>query len=155
MRRLGARNPFFGLLILPFFWTAHLASGADQKSFEKLMETLAQAWNGGNARKAADCFTKDAIYTEPPDKQIYRGREALFKFFGGNAGRPGAMKMTWHHLAFNARTQVGAGEFSFTYGTTAHGVAVVKLQDGKISRWREYWYESKLPWEKFTRKNHF
>ena len=125
------------------------------EGFTALLEALASAWNEGDAARAADCFTPDAVYLEPPAKQLYRGRQALFEFFGGNEGRPGQMSMRWHHLAFSPETQVGFGEFSFTYGTTAHGVAVVRLRDGKIANWREYWYESELPWAEFVRENPF
>jgi ketosteroid isomerase-like protein len=123
--------------------------------FETLMQALAAGWNAGNAQKAADCFTENAVYSEPPDKQLYRGRDALLKFFGGNEGRKRAMKMTWHHLVFNERTQIGAGEFTFEYGGIVHGVAMLKIENGKISHWREYWYESAFDWEKFTRSNPF
>lgn len=60
------------------------------------------------------------------------------------------MSMTWHHIAFDSTTQVGAGEFTFTYGSTVHGVAMIKVRNGKISRWREYWYESDLEWDEFA-----
>lgn len=123
--------------------------------FESLMQTLASGWSEGNAQKAADCFTEDAIYSEPPDKQLYRRRAALFKFFGGSEGRKRAMKMVWHHLVFNDQTQIGAGEFTFDYGGTVHGMAIVKIKNGKIANWREYWYESALDWEKFTKSNPF
>ena len=123
--------------------------------FEILLRTLAEGWNEGNAQKAADCFTENAVYSEPPDKQLYRGRAALFKFFGGAEGRKRAMKMTWHHLVFNEQTQIGAGEFTFEYGGTVHGVAMVKIENGRISNWREYWYESALDWERFTHSNPF
>lgn len=123
--------------------------------FERLMQTVADGWNDGNARKAAECFTEDAIYTEPPDKQLYKGREALFKFFGGNEGRKSEMKMTWHHLMFNEREQIGAGEFTFEYGGKVHGMVIVKVANGQISNWREYWYESELEWEKFIGENKF
>ena len=132
-----------------------VAQKIDTAQFEVLMQSLAEGWNQGNARQAADCFTENAIYSEPTDKQLYRGRDALFKFFGGDAGRKGAMKMTWHHLTFNERTQIGAGEFTFEYGSKVHGVAMVKVERGKISRWREYWYESPLDWEKFVGSNPF
>ena len=119
------------------------------------MKTLAEGWNEGKARKAADCFTENAIYSEPPNKQLYRGREALFRFFGGKEGRKGAMQMSWHHLVFNEQTQIGAGEFTFIYGSKVHGVAMVKVEHGKISNWREYWYESSLDWKKFIGENQF
>ena len=119
------------------------------------MQTLADGWNEGNAQKAADCFAENAVYSEPPNKQLYRGRVALFKFFGGSEGRKSAMKMTWHHLVFDERNQLGAGEFTFEYGSTVHGVAMIKIEDGKIGNWREYWYESSLNWTEFTRTNPF
>jgi ketosteroid isomerase-like protein len=131
------------------------AARADDSDFRKLMETLAEGWNRGDAAKAADCFTADAVYVEPPDKQVYRGRAALYEMFGGAKGRKETMKMTWHHLVFDSERQIGAGEFTFEYGGPVHGVAVVRLRDGKISNWREYWYESKLAWDEFTRNNPF
>jgi hypothetical protein len=155
-RRKNSRA--FWLIFLPLVVAAPIDIKARQTNtaqFESLMKTLADGWNEGNAKKAVDCFTKNAVYSEPPDKQLYRGNAALFKFFGGNEGRKRAMKMTWHHLVFNERTQIGAGEFTFVYGGTVHGVAMVRIEHGKISNWREYWYESPLDWEKFTRSNPF
>jgi ketosteroid isomerase-like protein len=123
--------------------------------FRALVQRLADGWSSGNARQAADCFTEDAVYSEPPDKQLYRGRDALFRFFGGEKGRPQAMKMTWHHLAFDETDQIGFGEFTFEFGGRVHGVAVVKVEGGRIRNWREYWYESDLDWDRFVAANPF
>jgi hypothetical protein len=123
--------------------------------FRALMQKLADGWSSGNARQAADCFTEDAVYSEPPDKQLHRGRDALFRFFGGEKGRPQAMKMTWHHLAFDESRQIGFGEFTFEYGGRVHGVAVVRIAEGRIRNWREYWYESSLDWDRFVGENPF
>ena len=48
-----------------------------ETEFERMMQTIADGWNEGNARKAADCFSMDAIYSEPPEKQLYHGRDEL------------------------------------------------------------------------------
>jgi len=125
------------------------------RDFRAIMERLAAGWTEGEARRAADCFTEDALYTEPPDKQIYRGREELFRFFGGTAGRRQKMTMTWHHLFFDEERQIGCGEFTFEFGSKSHGVAVVRIADGRIRNWREYWYESDLDWERFVGENRF
>ncbi len=123
--------------------------------FETIMQALANAWNQGDAQAAAELFSEDAVYSQPPDKQLYQGRDKLYQFFGGANGRPSAMSMTWHHLAYNEDTQIGLGEFSFTYGSTAHGVAVVKIEEGKITNWREYWVDSDRSWKEFVRENDF
>lgn len=57
-----------------------------QSEFAQLLQRLADGWNSGDAQQAADCFTEDALYTEPPDKQYYSGRDALYRFFGGADG---------------------------------------------------------------------
>jgi ketosteroid isomerase-like protein len=121
------------------------------------MGALAAGWNAGDARKAADVFTEDALYLEPPDKQFYAGRPALYEFFGGaNTRKPEPpMKMTWHHLAFDEASQVGFGEYTFQMNRRYHGIVVVKIRGGKISNWREYQYESKLDWKEFVAKSPF
>src|SRR5271165_5021025 len=60
----------------------------DQAGFQKLIGTLTDGWNSNNARQAADCFTEDAMFSSPPNPQIWKGRQALFEFFGGEKGRP-------------------------------------------------------------------
>jgi uncharacterized protein (TIGR02246 family) len=123
--------------------------------FRELMETVAAGWNAGDARKAADCFTEDALYLEPPDKQFYAGRPALYEFFGGATKPEPPMKMTWHHLAFDEASQVGFGEYTFQMNRRYHGIVVVKIREGKIANWREYQYESRLDWKDFVAKSPF
>jgi SnoaL-like domain len=123
--------------------------------FQKLLQIVADGWNEGNARKAADCFTEDAIYIEPPDKQIYVGRKALFEFFGGDKNPDPPMSMTWHHRAFNEDSQIGFGEYTYQGGNRYHGIVIIKIKNGKISNWHEYQYKSNLDWKKFIEKNEF
>jgi uncharacterized protein (TIGR02246 family) len=42
-----------------------------QEEFRQLLQTVADGWNAGDARLAAACFTEDAVYVEPPDRQRY------------------------------------------------------------------------------------
>lgn len=123
--------------------------------FNTLMRTVAAGWNEGNAKKAADCYTEDALYTEPPDKQVYAGREALYEFFGGGKRPEPPMKMTWRHLAFDEESQIGFGEYTFQMNNRYHGIVIVKIKGGKISNWREYQYKSDLDWKEFVKKNDF
>ena len=140
-------------------WLAGPASPGPAKvttaEFRRLMETVSAGWNSGDARKAADCFTEDALYLEPPDKQFYAGRPALYEFFGGATRPEPPMTMTWHHLAFDEASQVGFGEYTFQMNRRYHGIVVVKIRGGKISNWREYQYESKLEWRDFVAKSPF
>lgn len=125
------------------------------EEFRQLMQTVSDGWNEGDARKAADCFSKDAIYVEPPDKQLYHGRAELYEFFGGDSGPDIPMKMTWHHLAFNEQEQIGFGEYSFEMHGRYHGIVVVRVEAGLIKQWREYQYRTELDWDAFTNHNPF
>ena len=122
--------------------------------FEQLMQNIADGWNEGNPRKAADCFSMEAIYCEPPQKQLYHGRHELYEFFGGDHGTEIPMKMTWHHLAFNEQQQIGFGEYTFEMDGRYHGI-VVKTEAGLIKHWREYQYQAGLDWQQFTQHNQF
>lgn len=128
----------------------------DDTGFVVLVNEVAAGWTANDARRAANAFHPDAIYSEPPDKQLYRGRETLFRFFGGEQGRPYRMAMTWHHLSFDEASQVGAGEFTFAWeGGQVHGMVSIRVRDGLIANWREYFYESPLGWEAFQGANRF
>jgi hypothetical protein len=120
----------------------------DIQEFTTLMQTVADGWMEQNAQKAADSFTDDAVYMQPPDRQLYIGKENLVKFFNGVT--PGT-KMTWHNLAINEN--IGFGEFTFEMSGQDHGVVVVELQDGKIKKWREYMWSGNLTYEEFLDTN--
>jgi hypothetical protein len=99
--------------------------------FKKLMQRIAEAWSVGNAVVAASYFTE----------------KALFEFCGGHSPKP-PLQMIWRHLAFDEPKQVGYGKYvfqQFVFGERSvqiknsyHGIVWVKVEDGKISGWREY-----------------
>ncbi len=134
---------------------SHLKTMTTTTGFKQLMQAVAQGWNEGDARKAADCYTPDAVYLEPPDKQWYIGRPALYEFFGGARKTEPPMKMQWHHLAFDEASQVGFGEYTFQMHQRYHGIVTVKITGGLISFWREYQYQSDQDWEAFTGRSRF
>jgi hypothetical protein len=117
--------------------------------FKQLLQTVADGWNTGNPKKAADCFSHDAVYMEPPDKQLVKTYEQLFKYFGGD--EPKQMTLVWHQLMFDEDTQVGSGEFTFQIegSDKNHGMVIVELDNDKIKFWREYYKISTLEFEEF------
>lgn len=136
--------------------TTQSALAVSASEFVALMNALAEAWNAGEGARAAELFTSDAIYQEPPDGPHFSGRDAIRRHFVGDGAesRP-PMKMQWHHLAFEPSTGVGFGEYSFEMYSRCHGVVVIQLQGWLIRRWREYRYKSALSWEAFTAANPF
>ena len=131
------------------------ASTLTPAEFRDHMKQLADAWNRGDARVAADLFAEDALYSSPPNSRIHDGRQDLFEWFGGAHGRPKPMRMVWHHLVFDEEQQIGAGEYTFTYGMRTHGMVLIRFRDGRIANWREYEIESPLDWDVVVGKNQF
>lgn len=122
----------------------------DRGEFADLMNQLAAAWASPDADLAAECFTDDAIYMEPPDQQLFVGREQIAAYF--SPLRPGTY-LRFQHLWFDEDTGVGAVEFSFGVEgreTADHGVAVVSVRDGRISVWREYHRKGPADFEEFV-----
>ena len=123
----------------------------EHDGFVTLMETIAEAWNAGDTERGLACFTEDAVYMEPPDRQRYEGRAELYGFFGGEDPPP--MSMRWHHLVVEG--DIGVGEYTYRGDRQYHGLVIVQLRDGVISRWREYEVESPLSWEEFAGPSRF
>lgn len=122
--------------------------------FTSVMHTIQDAWSDGNARKAADCFTENAIYSSPPSRG-HQGRENIYQHFGGAKGLAMPMKIEWHHLLFDPSQQLGMAEFTYQYHLQTNGVVVLKFSSGLISNWREYDVPSDLIWSKFVGPNDF
>lgn len=60
------------------------------------------------------------------------------------------LTMIWRNAAFDPGTGVGFGEYTFARLKQFHGIVVLQFREGKIHRWREYQYQSDLPWEDFA-----
>jgi len=149
-------------LCCTLLWACSTGIAADDsqhigdQQFQNLMNQVSEGWNRNDATYAANAFAEGAIYSEPPDKQLYAGKKKIWEFFGGATGRNSAMHMQWHHLSFNEKTQIGAGEFTFSWPDgQVHGMVSIKIDNGLIKNWREYFYESNKDWEQFQGSNRF
>lgn len=115
-----------------------MGRAVDGEAFRALLERLATAWAVADADSAVACFTAEATYMEPPDRQIFRGRDELKAYF---SPLQQGTYLDFHAIWFDAHRQSGAFEFSFGVrgaATADHGVVVVHLRDGLVDAWREY-----------------
>ena len=114
----------------------------DAEAFGRLMADLAAAWNAGDADSASAFFANEAVYLEPAGKKFYQGRAVLRDLFERTCQKA-PMRISWQHVFFDEPTQTGAAEFSFEWsGRAFKGVAIVLLEKGLVSRWREYQVET-------------
>jgi hypothetical protein len=118
--------------------------------FRELLERLARAWSTQDTEIGLACFTEDAVYTEPPDIQLYVGHDQLRPYFA--ALTPGTT-MRFHTIAFDESAQRGAGEFTFgdeNSLTANHGVAIVEVDGDRIRAWREYQRKGPASFDEFV-----
>ena len=105
----------------------------DRDGFERLVRALADAWAANDADAGAALFTSDAVYMEPPDEQLFVGQDELRGYF--SPLEPGTY-LDLHHVSYDPATATGAVEFSFgvrDHGRASHGVAIVRVADGRIA----------------------
>lgn len=118
--------------------------------FDALIRRLADAWAALDAEAAVACFTDDAVYMQPPDEQLFVGRDQLRAYFGPlDPGTYLRLDNVW----FDERTRRGAVEFTFGVAgeePADHGVAVVDVADGRIRAWREYLVKGPSDQERFV-----
>lgn len=122
----------------------------DRPGFDALLDRLAAAWAVPDPAAAADCFTVDAIYMEPPDRQLFVGRDQLLAYFSPLA--PGTY-LRFHHRAFDEPSQVGMAEWTFGVegrDVADTGVSVIETRRGLIAVWREYHVKGPARWDRFV-----
>ncbi|MDX1378795.1 MAG: nuclear transport factor 2 family protein [Anaerolineales bacterium] len=123
--------------------------------FMSIMRGVAASWEDGDATVAAGFFDANAVYEEPPKQQFYRGQESILAFFRSVLNGNPPISMKWHNLAFDPKTNVGFGEYTFSRLNQFHGIVVLQFKGDKIYRWREYQYLSDLDWEDFAGESIF
>lgn len=123
--------------------------------FEQIMNALAAARKEGNAAKVSELLTGNAIYSNLATGETRKGQAAVARLLGSGKTSVKATSIQWHHLLFNEKEQIGAGEFSLEGTPRHHGMVIVKLENGKISNCREYRLASSRSWEKITAENQF
>jgi uncharacterized protein (TIGR02246 family) len=106
--------------------------------FRALLQQLADSWAALDGDRAAELFAEDAVYMQPPEEQLFVGRDQLRAYFGPlDAGTYLRLDNVW----FDDTTQRGACEFTFGVKgqePADHGVAIVDVAGGRIRAWREY-----------------
>lgn len=116
------RTRLLVLLLLLFGCQETQRDSISAERFVVVLKEISDGWQQGNAKRAADVFADDAIYEEPPRKQYYKSKAAIFEFFGGKKGFDRPMKMKWHNIAFNEKAQIGFGEYTFSMNKQYHGI---------------------------------
>jgi ketosteroid isomerase-like protein len=97
----------------------------------------------GDADGAANCFTSEAVYEEPP-RFAFAGRPALRAFIADFLARHTDVSFTVERTLTSGDGSLVAAEWRWSYRRldgsprAFAGMCFVELRDGLIARWRGY-----------------
>lgn len=112
---------------------------------EQVETLIALAGRGfeGEAEEAVEAFTADAELQDQPGEELLRGRAALEGFFLDYGGR--RARFAVRELLVEGDRAAVAYDLWFRSDATAygqHGMALVRLEAGRISSWRGVWAQT-------------
>ena len=103
--------------------------------FARMLDALADAWARRDYPAAAAWFASDVRYADPL-RYAFDNRADLLAFYEADDGLP--QRTEWHLRLFDEPTQRGAAEYTYEGTHRYHGVALIRVADGRITHWREY-----------------
>jgi hypothetical protein len=118
-----------------------------RKEFRDLLHSLADAWSRRDYATARSVFAEDVRYGDPM-RYSFNGRGELRAFFENDEGYD--QRTAWHTIVFDEDQQVGAAEYTYEGTHRYHGTVLIKIENGRISRWREYQHVDPREWEEFS-----
>jgi hypothetical protein len=59
-------------------------------------------------------------------------------------------RTVWHTVIFDEAQQIGAAEYTYEGTHRYHGMVLIRVEDGRITNWREYQHINDKPWEEFV-----
>lgn len=117
-----------------------------REEFVEMLNAISESWQKRDYARAAQFFAENVRYADPLNYR-FDNRADLQKFFENDEGFE--QKNTWHNIIFDESQQLAAVEYTYEGTHRYHGVALVKVSNGKITHWREYQHISQLDWQKF------
>jgi hypothetical protein len=100
-------------------------------------------WANRDYAAAARMFAPHVRYIDPL-RYEFTDQAALQAFYEDDEGYE--QRVTWHHVLFDEKQQIGAAEYTYDGTHRYHGIALSRVEDGLITHWREYQHIDARPW---------
>jgi SnoaL-like domain len=115
--------------------------------FSLLLDKLADAWKRRDYSTAAHCFAAQVRYGDPL-RYSFQDIDSLRSFFEADDGQE--QRVEWHTVLFDELDHVGAVEYTYSGSHNYHGVAIVRVEGGVITHWREHQHIDDRSWLEFA-----
>ena len=115
--------------------------------FRQMLQTLAAAWQRRDYATAVSFFAEDVKYADPL-RYEFANRADLQAFFENDEGLE--QQSVWHNILFDEARQLGVAEYTYDGTWRCHGTVWIRVQDGRITHWREYQHTDPREWDDFA-----
>ena len=115
--------------------------------FSEMLQTLAAAWQRRDYATAVSFFAEDVKYADPL-RYEFANRADLQAFFENDEGLE--QQSVWHNILFDEARQLGVAEYTYDGTWRYHGTVWIRVQDGRITHWREYQHTDPREWDDFA-----
>lgn len=120
--------------------------------FRELLNRLAKGWASRDYAQVAEAFAEDVCYADPL-RYSFHNRASLRAFFEADEGRE--QSTVFHTVIFDEARQVASVEYTYEGSHRYHGVALIRLENGRITHWREYQHIDPRAWPEFVAGTEF
>ena len=115
--------------------------------FHEMLQTLAAAWQRRDYATAVSFFAEEVKYADPL-RYEFANRADLQVFFENDEGLE--QQSVWHNILFDEARQLGVAEYTYDGTWRYHGTVWIRVQEGRITHWREYQHTDPREWEDFA-----
>ena len=120
--------------------------------FRDVLSRLAIGWAKRDYGAVLKAFAEDVRYADPL-RYAFTNRTSLRAFFEADEGRE--QSTAFHTVIFDEARQVAAVEYTYEGSQRYHGVALIRLENGLITHWREYQHVDQRTWPEFAAGTEF
>lgn len=142
------KNIFRNILLTPLaawiFIMSNVSIAADPPLV--VVHEMVLAWNAIDADAIADLFSEDGSYQSMMDEPVY-GREVIREKFTALLAGATELKLHLRNIANAGNVVFLERVDEFTYKgkeASVPVVAVLEIEDGKVTAWREYFDRAEL-----------
>ncbi len=114
--------------------------------FHQMLNAMAEGWKNRDYKKVASFFNDDLFYSDGLN-YAFHNKKDLLEFFENDGGHE--QFCVFYNSIFDDRNQLGVGEYTYIGTNSFHGTVWIKIENNKISSWREYQHKTDLSWKEF------
>ncbi len=117
--------------------------------FHRMIRSMAEFWKNRNYARVVEFFNDDLFYSDGLN-YTFQNKGDLLRFFENDNGHE--QFCVFYNSIFDDKNQIGVGEYTYIGTNSYHGTVWIKIENNKISSWREYQHKTDLSWKEFWAK---